>query len=334
MGCFSSLSWDVFPHISLSAATSAWLTASHPNSEVKQVRAGVVLRWGTTREGPVLRFFCTSFSSRFSFLFLEASRFSLCSPSFYGPTTLARPHAHACMSRCSSSSSSSSSSSIYQIPITRNIYGLQASTVFSVQARGRNQRDGLGWGLVRKDEVSWGRSFSSRRAASSQRELLHGVLDGSVGGRHGSLGPVCVSAMGRTAGVGDGARYKSGRLSALHCAASPAKRGGRRRARATCCGRGRRCREPCRRSGHTSCAGRRAAAGAPPSTIASDEHEVAASKGLHNPLPRVVHARHVAEPAELPPRHVEVGRVEPEPARQVLGRDVVLPRVLSRHMYR
>ena len=30
---------------------------SHPNSEVKQVRAGVVLRWGTTREGPVLRFF-------------------------------------------------------------------------------------------------------------------------------------------------------------------------------------------------------------------------------------------------------------------------------------
>ena len=40
----------------VSAATSAWLTASHPNSEVKQVRAGVVLRWGTTREGPVLRF--------------------------------------------------------------------------------------------------------------------------------------------------------------------------------------------------------------------------------------------------------------------------------------
>ena len=41
----------------ISAAISAWLTASHPNSEVKQVRAGVVLRWGTTREGPVLRFF-------------------------------------------------------------------------------------------------------------------------------------------------------------------------------------------------------------------------------------------------------------------------------------
>ena len=40
-----------------SAAISAWLTASHPSSEVKQVRAGVVLRWGTTREGPVLRFF-------------------------------------------------------------------------------------------------------------------------------------------------------------------------------------------------------------------------------------------------------------------------------------
>ena len=38
------------------AAISAWLTASHPNSDVKQVRAGVVLRWGTTREGPVLLF--------------------------------------------------------------------------------------------------------------------------------------------------------------------------------------------------------------------------------------------------------------------------------------
>ena len=43
--------------ISISAAISTRLTASHPNSEVKLVRAGVVLRWGTTREGPVLRFF-------------------------------------------------------------------------------------------------------------------------------------------------------------------------------------------------------------------------------------------------------------------------------------
>ena len=44
---------------STSAAISTRLTASHPNSEVKLVRAGVVLRWGTTREGPVLRFlFC------------------------------------------------------------------------------------------------------------------------------------------------------------------------------------------------------------------------------------------------------------------------------------
>ena len=42
---------------SVSAAISTRLTASHPNSEVKLVRAGVVLRWGTTREGPVLRFF-------------------------------------------------------------------------------------------------------------------------------------------------------------------------------------------------------------------------------------------------------------------------------------
>ena len=50
----------------VSAAISAWLTASHPNSEVKQVRAGVVLRWGTTREGPVLRFLFLFFSLSFS----------------------------------------------------------------------------------------------------------------------------------------------------------------------------------------------------------------------------------------------------------------------------
>ena len=56
-----------------SAAISAWLTASHPNSEVKQVRAGVVLRWGTTREGPVLRFFFLSVSER-PFLFLFSSQ--------------------------------------------------------------------------------------------------------------------------------------------------------------------------------------------------------------------------------------------------------------------
>ena len=49
--------WLVRSGLRISAAISAWLTASHPNSEVKQVRAGVVLRWGTTREGPVLRFF-------------------------------------------------------------------------------------------------------------------------------------------------------------------------------------------------------------------------------------------------------------------------------------
>jgi hypothetical protein len=51
-----------FPPFTPSAAISAWLTASHPNSEVKQVRAGVVLRWGTTREGPVLRFLWFSFN--------------------------------------------------------------------------------------------------------------------------------------------------------------------------------------------------------------------------------------------------------------------------------
>ena len=48
------------------AATSPRVTASHSNSEVKLGRDGVVLRWGTTREGPlphVLRFLfpvCTS----------------------------------------------------------------------------------------------------------------------------------------------------------------------------------------------------------------------------------------------------------------------------------
>jgi hypothetical protein len=46
------------PYSILNSITiSARLIASHPNSEVKQVRAGVVLRWGTTQEGPVLRFF-------------------------------------------------------------------------------------------------------------------------------------------------------------------------------------------------------------------------------------------------------------------------------------
>ena len=51
-----------------SAAISAWLTASHPKSEVKLVRAGVVLRWGTTREGSVLRFSFFCFSLFFSLL--------------------------------------------------------------------------------------------------------------------------------------------------------------------------------------------------------------------------------------------------------------------------
>ena len=68
-------------YFSSSAAISAWLTASNPNSEVKQVRAGVVLRWGTTREGPVLRFFFFllslfffHFSYFLAFLFLFFSR--------------------------------------------------------------------------------------------------------------------------------------------------------------------------------------------------------------------------------------------------------------------
>ena len=46
------------------AAISSRLTASHPNSEVKLDRAGVVLRWGTTREGPVLLFLLDAHSPR------------------------------------------------------------------------------------------------------------------------------------------------------------------------------------------------------------------------------------------------------------------------------
>jgi len=62
--------------------------------------------------------------------------------------------------------------------------------VFSVQARGRNQRDGLGWGLDRKDEFSWGRSFSSRRRRAVADYLsLHprscGVTVLVWGERHG-----------------------------------------------------------------------------------------------------------------------------------------------------
>ena len=56
---------------------------------------GVVMRLGeNTRGGPVLRFFCIYFFSRFSFLFLKpyASRFSLCSPSFYVPHSLSHRH--------------------------------------------------------------------------------------------------------------------------------------------------------------------------------------------------------------------------------------------------
>jgi len=45
----------------------------------------------------VLRFFCTSFSFSFLVSFLEASRFSLCSPSFYGPLSLGHMHMHACV---------------------------------------------------------------------------------------------------------------------------------------------------------------------------------------------------------------------------------------------
>ena len=42
--------------------------------------------------------------------------------------------------------------------------------------------------------------------------------------------------------------------------------------------------------------------------------------------PREVHARHMAEPAQLPARHVEVSRVQPEPAHQLVRCDAQAPR--------
>ena len=43
---------------------------------------------------------------------------------------------------------------VFTKSLARNIWPVQASTGFSVQARGRNQRDGLGWGVVQKDDFS------------------------------------------------------------------------------------------------------------------------------------------------------------------------------------
>ena len=51
------------------AAISPWLTASHPNSEVKQGRVAVVLRWGTTREGAMLHLFALFKPDAASFVF-------------------------------------------------------------------------------------------------------------------------------------------------------------------------------------------------------------------------------------------------------------------------
>ena len=81
---------------------SAWLTASHPNSEVKQVRAGVVLRWGTTREGPVLRFLfhfatassCVSFRGPvYRFVHIELCR-SVTSKGFLRNSAVGTVHIH------------------------------------------------------------------------------------------------------------------------------------------------------------------------------------------------------------------------------------------------
>ena len=77
---------------------------------------------------------------------------------------------------------------------TRNIWPIQASTVFSAYKRGVGIREtALGWGLVRKDDFSLGRSFSSppSRVVAASCVAACGVLDGgvAVGGRHRSLGP-------------------------------------------------------------------------------------------------------------------------------------------------
>ena len=85
-------------------------------------------------------------------------------------------------------------------------YRLVRSLVSKRGVRIRNQRDGLGWGLDRKDKFSWGRSFSSRRAASTVvaasccMEFWMAAFVVAMG----RLGRV--SAMGRAAGVGGGAR--------------------------------------------------------------------------------------------------------------------------------
>ena len=66
------------------------------------------------------------------------------------------------------------------------------------------QRDGLGWGLVRKDYFSLGRSFfllhARRRSESCCMVFWMAALVAAIG----RLGRV--SAMGRVAGVGGGAR--------------------------------------------------------------------------------------------------------------------------------
>jgi hypothetical protein len=102
------------------------------------------------------------------------------------------------------SSSSSSSSSIYQIPNTEHMaYRLVRSLVYK---RGVGIRETVWVGVCFGKTKSVGVDLFLHAEPRRRSELLHGVLDGGVGGRHGSLGPVCVSAMGRAAGVGDGAR--------------------------------------------------------------------------------------------------------------------------------
>ena len=97
-------------------------------------------------------------------------------------------------------------------------------------------------------------SFFPCRAASSQQAAARSLGWRRCGGRHRSLGPC------ERDGQGGGGRRRHAvvgrRLPTVqHRPPQPARRGDRQRARATCCGRGRRCREPCGRSGHTSCAG-------------------------------------------------------------------------------
>jgi hypothetical protein len=86
------------------------------------------------------------------------------------------------------SSRSSISSSIYQIPNTEQMaYRLVRSLVYK---RGVGIRETVWVGVWFGKSNSVGVDLSLHAEPRRRSELLHGVLDGGVGGRHGSLGPV------------------------------------------------------------------------------------------------------------------------------------------------